>query len=150
MFRPLRGNNEFTKVSAETEVKIPWQTFVRDCFVSSILILIAWVIGWLLWFSNAPSYFRFGRWLDRVWSAWFYDKRGWVWVVITLLLGVVGAAVAYLYRLKVEQVIKNPPQYTQWPAEKGAWHPWVNGHKRKLERAADRREFYRRYWEDEE
>jgi hypothetical protein len=117
-----RGNAEFTRVGIETEVRIPWQTYVLTACTLMIVDGCLWSIGWLIWFRARLKAVSFGRWASHEWGRW--AGYNWPWVLITLILCWMLAAVPYLYRLLTEQVIKQGPQYTPYPAELGRWRPF--------------------------
>ena len=122
---PMIGRpGEYTKVSKETEVTIPWKTYVLTSVVLMIVGGGLWLIGWLLWFQARLKSVSFGRWLGREWGDWM--ARRWPWIVISLILCWIGpSAIAYLYRLFTEQIVKQMPQYTPYPSELGRWRPFV-------------------------
>ena len=122
---PMIGRpGEYTKVSKETEVTIPWKTYVLTSVVLMIVGGGLWLIGWLLWFQARLKSVSFGRWLGREWGDWMV--RRWPWIVISLILCWIGpSAIAYLYRLFTEQIVKQMPQYTPYPSELGRWRPFV-------------------------
>ncbi len=114
---------EYTRVGLDTEVKIPWLTYVFMGIVLSICNVGAWAIGFLLWFRARSSVSTFWRWLRYDWGEWFATE--WVWFVITLILCWIGpSAWAYLYRLLVEQLAKNTPTYDNLDPREGIWRPW--------------------------
>lgn len=122
-FSPLiRAGPEFTKVDKETEVAIPWQTYVIMSGVLCIVDAGYWLTGWLLWYKGRLASISFWWWLRREW--WDWMLRGWPWVAITVIGCWIGpSAVLYLYRLAIEQVVKQTPQYTPFDSAEGMWHP---------------------------
>ena len=128
-----RDNAEITHVNQETEVAIPWQTYVKDGIVSTIITAGFWLIVWLVFYQvkAATQRMSFSTWMNRYWGKWI--DIWWPTVLIFFVLSWCGlSAWVYKYRLTIEQAIKNPPQYARWSHENGMWHPWVNRRVRRL------------------
>ena len=122
----IRTGPEFTKVGMETEVKIPFRTWLACIFVSAVDVLS--VVGILIlsslqvWnWQHPPRVHGSGWWppVARALVIW------WPSAVILMLAGVVAWSVPLLYRFLAETVVKQFPQYTQYPAELGRWRPFV-------------------------
>jgi hypothetical protein len=117
---PARG--EVTFVGIATEVKIPWQTFVLMGVVLCIIVAALWCVGWLIWLQRSLKIESFGRWGSTRWWPWISVR--WPTVLITLVLAWFVAALPYLYRLLIEQFVKNPPLYDNMSPDVGIWNPF--------------------------
>ena len=121
----IRTGPEFTKVGMETEVKIPFRTWLVCIFVSAVDVLsvvsILVLSSLQVWnWQHPPRVHGSGWWppVARALVIW------WPSAVILMLVGVIAWSVPLLYRFLAETVVKQFPQYTQYPAERGRWRPF--------------------------
>ena len=143
-FSRLRGQSETTGVSKETEVGIPWKTYVLDSLRANIFVLGSWVIGWAVWACYATESRSFWWWVTRRWGPWI--ARWWYLILISFVFCWIGTSNwAYGYRLKIEQIIKNPPLYDNADPGGGAWHPFVNWRRRRIENASLRQTYREKF-----
>jgi hypothetical protein len=113
---------EYTRVGLETEVKVPWLTYVFNSLVLMIVDTGLWCIGCLIWFRVNAERMSFWYWLTRRWAKWF--TLNWPWYAVTLILCWIGpSALAYLYRLVIEQLAKSTPTYDNLDPTLGVWNP---------------------------
>ena len=111
--RVIARGPEFTKVSDMTERVIPFRTWLTCALVSSVDVLA--FVGILILFSrqvwnwrNPPRIYGSGWWPSVLRSLWVW----WPSMGIAILGGVILWSAPLLYRFLIEQVAKNPPQYT--------------------------------------
>lgn len=104
MFRRMIGG-EFTKVSPETEIKIPKRTYLIQCLYGSIGIIgwfvVAWLIWILIWIQTRPFRLWFG-----VFSKWM--SKNWPWMMILSIVWCITFPLILLQiRLSFEQIFKS-------------------------------------------
>jgi len=113
---------EYTKTSIETEVTIPWKTYLLIGVIGNLSILLLIVMAWCLWLTIALNNGAgFGSWAGRRWWPWLSH---WWPMILFVLAGwwAIIASVPTLYRFIVEQVFKSlPPTYQAADLEQGAW-----------------------------
>jgi hypothetical protein len=115
---------EYTKVTQETEVRIPWLTYVLTSVVFMIIVAGLWLAAWLIWLQRGLDEVSAWQWMAESWSPWF--SRRWPLVLLSFVPCWIGlSAWAYLYRLILEQITKTLPQYTPWNSDNGIWTPFV-------------------------
>ena len=137
---------EYTRTSEETEVKIPWQTFIRLGIVGNLsilsIILAIWCVRLHVYLRDNRSVWR---WLEHEWWPVF---RVWWPINLALLVlwwGVVASAPT-VFRFGMEQLLKNaPPHYLPHNPENGAWWPWHNWRRRRIERFGLNRTYQKRF-----
>ena len=122
----IRTGPEITKVGMETEVKITFRTWLVCIFVSAVDVLsvvsILVLSSLQVWnWQHPPRIHGSGWWppVARALVIW------WPSAVILMLVGVIAWSVPLLYRFLAETVVKQFPQYTQYPSELGRWRPFV-------------------------
>ena len=119
----MRGP-EFTKVGMETEVKIPFRTWLV-CILVSVVDVVS-VVAILILISRQFYNWRhppriYGQsWGASVWRSLVIWSPS---IGIFALGGVLLWSLPLLYRFLVETVAKHPPQYTPYPSENGLWNP---------------------------
>jgi len=96
-----------------------------------VVMLDLWGIVYMLWvYSRTATIQYVPRWMRGWMPLWLV--RGWPLIVVTLLLVQAIAAGIYFYRLLVEQVTKQGPQYSPLDPKEGRWKPF-KGHLKEKE-----------------
>jgi len=121
-FISTTGPREATRVGAETEVKIPRQTWLMMSLVLMLVDVGLWSIGCLVWARARAKSVGYWRWLNYEWSPWFALE--WPWFAVTIILCWIGpSAASYLYRLAIELLARTTPLYDNMSPDDGIWNP---------------------------
>jgi hypothetical protein len=127
---PFLQPRESTKVSDETERKIPLRVWRDSCFLGFFMALCAFGIGYLVHLQVCKWTGRAQGWADRAWS---FTLMNWPILSVVVLLVWILFTGLLVYRFQIENVSKHgPPVRDLWPARLGMWTPWAG---RRLRRA---------------
>jgi len=116
---------EYTKVGIESEVTIPWLTYVMKGVLGTISIVGLFIGGWLTWlliYLNSSRHATAWSWVSRSW--WPWTSKWWPLPIILIVLWwATEPAWEAIFRFTLEQIYKTlPPTYQSVDLnEEGPW-----------------------------
>jgi hypothetical protein len=141
----FRQRGEFTDVSMETEVRIPWQTWKALLILGPVSIWALWFAGSTLWLGySLLNDVKVWAWLSQKWWPWM-GRWWWCPLFFCFLWWATAPTWNTIYRFMVETFTKSQPMYDNWNPANGAWHPFVNWRRRRIERAQLDQTYYEKF-----
>lgn len=123
---PFGRRGESTVVSSETEVEIPFKTFVLLGLISNFAWICTIVFFWFVALGvdlnihhKSVSYWWRYRFVPMVSTKWPFYMAGFPFLWVTV------ACAITLYRFFIEQWLKSLPDYLPWDSSRGPFMPFA-------------------------